>query len=97
MAYVQIDGKMEKIDSFCGEAPPRPIMSNGPRLFLEFRGLTSSRHARGFKAVYSFTESKIVSRYIVNVCFRSKYFDKSAECLVNTVLPTFGVKLASRT
>uniref|UniRef100_A0ABD2W3R3 CUB domain-containing protein n=2 Tax=Trichogramma kaykai TaxID=54128 RepID=A0ABD2W3R3_9HYME len=57
VAYVQIDGKMEKIDSFCGESAPRPLMSNGPRLLLEFRGLTASRHARGFKATYSFLEN----------------------------------------
>ncbi|CAB0036713.1 unnamed protein product [Trichogramma brassicae] len=57
VAYVQIDGKMEKIDSFCGESAPRPLMSNGPRLLLEFRGLTASRHARGFKATYSFLET----------------------------------------
>ncbi|XP_011497210.1 PREDICTED: suppressor of lurcher protein 1 [Ceratosolen solmsi marchali] len=57
MVYVLIDGKMEKIESFCGETQPRPLMSNGPRLLLEFRGLTSSRHIRGFKATYFFTEN----------------------------------------
>ncbi|KAK1122525.1 hypothetical protein K0M31_008977 [Melipona bicolor] len=58
VAYVHIDRKKEKIDLFCGEKPARPIMSNGPRLSLEFNGITSSRQSRGFKAVYSFTESK---------------------------------------
>ncbi|XP_014215777.1 suppressor of lurcher protein 1 [Copidosoma floridanum] len=57
VAYVSIESKMEKIDSFCGESPPRPLMSNGPRLLLEFQGITSSRHVRGFKATYSFTEN----------------------------------------
>ncbi|KAG7190945.1 hypothetical protein KM043_006998 [Ampulex compressa] len=57
VAYVHIEGKKEKIDSFCGEISPRPIMSNGPRLSLEFHGVTSSRHSRGFKAMYSFTEN----------------------------------------
>ncbi|XP_076547190.1 sol1 isoform X1 [Osmia lignaria lignaria] len=57
VAYVHIDRKKEKIDAFCGEKPSRPIMSNGPRLSLEFHGSTSSRHSRGFKAVYSFTEN----------------------------------------
>lgn len=60
MAFVQIDGTMEKIDSFCDEVRPRPLMSNGPRMMLEFNGLTSSRDSRGFKAVYTFTESKFV-------------------------------------
>lgn len=58
VAYVPIDGKMEQIDAFCGTAPPRPIMSNGPKLQLEFRGVLSSRQAKGFKAIYSFIESK---------------------------------------
>ncbi|XP_066581452.1 suppressor of lurcher protein 1 [Prorops nasuta] len=56
-AFVHIDGKLEKIDSFCGEAPPRPLMSNGPRLYLEFRGTQSSRHSKGFRANYFFTEN----------------------------------------
>lgn len=58
VAFVHIEGKMEKIDAFCGAAPPRPIMSNGARLLLEFRGVQSSRQAKGFKATYLFTESK---------------------------------------
>ncbi|KAJ8682595.1 hypothetical protein QAD02_018387, partial [Eretmocerus hayati] len=57
VASVPVDGQMERIDSFCGETPPRPIMSNGPRLLLEFKGVTSSRQARGFKAMYTFTEN----------------------------------------
>ncbi|XP_032670987.1 suppressor of lurcher protein 1 [Odontomachus brunneus] len=57
VAYVHIDGKKDKIDSFCGDTPPRPIMSNGPWLSLEFQGLTSSRHSRGFKVTYSFMEN----------------------------------------
>ncbi|XP_015603832.1 suppressor of lurcher protein 1 isoform X2 [Cephus cinctus] len=57
VAFVHIDGKMEKIDSFCGTTLPTPLMSNGPRLLLEFRGVTSSRYSKGFKATYSFTEN----------------------------------------
>ncbi|XP_077266837.1 CUB domain-containing protein Sol1 isoform X1 [Temnothorax americanus] len=57
VAFVHIDGKKDKIDSFCGEVPARPIMSNGPRLSLEFQGVTSSRHSRGFKATYTFMEN----------------------------------------
>jgi hypothetical protein len=51
---------MEKIDSFCGSTVPKPLMSNGPRLMLEFRGIYSSRYSRGFKATYSFTESEYI-------------------------------------
>lgn len=60
-AYVLIEGRMEKIESFCGNNMPKPLMSNGPRLMLEFAGLYSSRIVRGFKAVYTFTESKQIS------------------------------------
>ncbi|KAJ8974756.1 hypothetical protein NQ317_019160 [Molorchus minor] len=57
IAFVQIDGRMEKIDSFCGTSLPKPVMSNGPRLKLEFQSLIASRYSRGFKAIYSFTEN----------------------------------------
>ncbi|XP_068911532.1 suppressor of lurcher protein 1 isoform X2 [Tenebrio molitor] len=57
MAFVHIDGRMEKIDSFCGSTLPKPVMSNGPRLKLEFQSLYASRYSRGFKATYSFTEN----------------------------------------
>ncbi|XP_044261813.1 suppressor of lurcher protein 1 isoform X1 [Tribolium madens] len=57
MAFVHIDGRMEKIDSFCGNTLPKPVMSNGPRLKLEFQSLFASRYSRGFKATYSFTEN----------------------------------------
>ncbi|KAG8251341.1 hypothetical protein J6590_081773 [Homalodisca vitripennis] len=59
MAYVLIEGRMEKIDNFCGSMVPKPLMSNGPRLMLEFRGIYSSRYARGFRATYTFTESEL--------------------------------------
>ncbi|CAG9764385.1 unnamed protein product [Ceutorhynchus assimilis] len=55
-AFVHIDGRMEKIDSFCGSSLPKPVMSNGPRLKLEFQSLYASRYSRGFNATYSFTE-----------------------------------------
>lgn len=61
VAYVHIDGRMEKIDNFCGSSVPKPLMSNGPKLILEFRGIYSSRHSRGFKATYSFTESEYIT------------------------------------
>ncbi|XP_063243497.1 suppressor of lurcher protein 1-like [Bacillus rossius redtenbacheri] len=57
VAFVHISGRKEKIDAFCGTALPKPIMSNGPRLMLEFRGIYSSPYSTGFKATYSFTEN----------------------------------------
>ncbi|XP_074038845.1 sol1 [Leptinotarsa decemlineata] len=56
-AFINIDGRMEKIDNFCGNVLPKPIMSNGPRLKLEFQSLVASRYSRGFKATYSFIEN----------------------------------------
>lgn len=57
-AFVNVDGRLEKVDTFCGTDLPKPIMSNGPKLMLEFRGMHSSRYTRGFKISYSFVESK---------------------------------------
>ncbi|XP_059476090.1 suppressor of lurcher protein 1-like isoform X2 [Neocloeon triangulifer] len=56
-AYVHLEGRSEKIDSFCGTNLPLPVMSSGSKLSLEFRGQISSRHVRGFQAFYSFTEN----------------------------------------
>ena len=58
MVYIQIEGRMEKVESICGSKLPKPIMSNGPRLQLEFRGIYSGHLPRGFNATYSFTEGK---------------------------------------
>ncbi|XP_060523819.1 suppressor of lurcher protein 1 [Cylas formicarius] len=57
VAFVHIDGRMDKLDSFCGGSLPKPVMSNGPRLKLEFQSLFASRYSRGFNATYSFTEN----------------------------------------
>ncbi|KOB77013.1 Cubilin, partial [Operophtera brumata] len=59
--FVYVDGRLEKMASFCGSERPKPIMSNGPKLSVEFRGLYSSRHSRGFKISYSFVEDYGVS------------------------------------
>ncbi|KAJ8724338.1 hypothetical protein PYW08_015812 [Mythimna loreyi] len=54
--FLYVDGRLEKMASFCGNDIPKPIMSNGPKLSIEFRGIYSSRHSRGFKISYSFVE-----------------------------------------
>jgi hypothetical protein len=69
-----MDGRSEKIDTFCGGQVPLPLMSSGPRLSLEFKGLTSSRYVRGFKALYSFTESEYLqSRRALPLSFVRKH------------------------
>ncbi|KAK4881895.1 hypothetical protein RN001_005214 [Aquatica leii] len=57
IAFVQIDGRMEKIDTYCGSTLPKPVMSNGPRLKLEFHAVSGSRYSRGFKAAFSFIQN----------------------------------------
>ncbi|XP_028160311.1 suppressor of lurcher protein 1-like [Ostrinia furnacalis] len=54
--FLYVDGRLEKMISFCGSELPKPIMSNGPKLSIEFRGMFSSRHSRGFKIAYSYVE-----------------------------------------
>lgn len=58
--FLYVDGRLEKMVSFCGNEIPKPIMSNGPKLSIEFRGIYSSRHSRGFKINYSFVEGKFL-------------------------------------
>ncbi|CAH1102418.1 unnamed protein product [Psylliodes chrysocephalus] len=55
--FIHIDGRIEKIDKFCGTNLPKPVMSNGPRLKLEFESFYTSRYSRGFKATYAFMEN----------------------------------------
>ncbi|RZF38176.1 hypothetical protein LSTR_LSTR005537 [Laodelphax striatellus] len=56
MIYVLVDGRPEKSESFCGESIPMSVMSNGPKMRLQFQGLYSASHVRGFKATYVFIE-----------------------------------------
>lgn len=54
-----IRGKFEPVETLCGDTLPKPIMSNGPKMLVEFRGRQSGKGNRGFKADYIFLESKI--------------------------------------
>lgn len=51
-------GRFELTETLCGEVMPKPIMSEGNRMRIEFKGQRSGRGNRGFKANYSFLESK---------------------------------------
>ncbi|KAK9739706.1 CUB domain [Popillia japonica] len=57
MAFVLVDGRMDKIDSYCGTVLPKPLMSNGPRLLLELQSMFGVQYSRGFRATYSFVEN----------------------------------------
>ncbi|GJQ82540.1 hypothetical protein Trydic_g12996 [Trypoxylus dichotomus] len=57
MAFVLVDGRMDKIDSYCGTTLPKPVMSNGPRLLLELQSMFGVQYSRGFRASYSFVEN----------------------------------------
>lgn len=48
----------ESEETLCGDSLPKPIMSNGPRMLLQFNGMHSGNRHRGFKADYIFLESK---------------------------------------
>lgn len=50
-------GRFEPVEVLCGNTLPKPIMSNGPRMLLEFRGRNSGSGSRGIKAEFRFLES----------------------------------------
>lgn len=51
-------GRFEPVEVLCGLTMPKPIMSNGPSMLIEFRGRNSGRGNRGIRAEYKFLESK---------------------------------------
>ncbi|CAH0723621.1 unnamed protein product, partial [Brenthis ino] len=59
--FLYVDGRLEKMASYCGNDVPKSIMSNGPKLSIEFRGIYSSRYSRGFKISYYFVEDYAVA------------------------------------
>lgn len=56
--YVPMKGRYENVERLCGTTVPKPIMSNGPKMRLEFKGTRSGKGNRGFRADYTFLESK---------------------------------------
>lgn len=51
-----MNGKYELVETLCGGTVPKPVMSNGPKMRIEFRGKQGGRN-QGFKAEYSFLKS----------------------------------------
>jgi len=62
------DGKIERVDDYCGSNTPLAVMSSGNRLRLEFNAPTSSPYVRGFSALYSFVTgtTKIMKTLLIN-------------------------------
>ncbi|ESO88956.1 hypothetical protein LOTGIDRAFT_106882, partial [Lottia gigantea] len=52
--YVMVDGKRANLGTYCGKKLPPMLMSNEPKLVLEFRSVQSSNYVTGFRAEYSF-------------------------------------------
>ncbi|KPJ02417.1 Suppressor of lurcher protein 1 [Papilio xuthus] len=52
--FLYVEGRLEKMVSLCRNELPKPIISNGPKLSMIFRGLHSLRNSRGFKISYAF-------------------------------------------
>ncbi|KAJ6638895.1 Suppressor of lurcher protein 1 [Pseudolycoriella hygida] len=57
LVYMPVKGKYEPVETLCGDTLPKPLMSNGPRMLLDFRGRHSGKGNRGFKADYVFLEN----------------------------------------
>lgn len=60
----QVKGKYEPVDFYCGAFLPKPVMSKGPKLVLQFVGKYPNHHQKvgyyGFKAEYKFVTSKCI-------------------------------------
>ncbi|EAT47848.1 AAEL001075-PA [Aedes aegypti] len=52
--FFNIDGRDEVVETLCGDTLPKPILSNGPRLLLEFRSTFNNTENKGFTADFIF-------------------------------------------
>lgn len=55
--YFKVDGRDEVVETLCGDTLPKPILSNGPWLMLEFRSTYNNTENKGFTADFSFVTS----------------------------------------
>ncbi|XP_062556910.1 suppressor of lurcher protein 1-like isoform X2 [Armigeres subalbatus] len=54
MVFFNFDGRDEVVETLCGDTLPKPILSNGPRLLLEFRSTFNNTENKGFTADFIF-------------------------------------------
>ncbi|KAK7503305.1 hypothetical protein BaRGS_00005570 [Batillaria attramentaria] len=52
--YILVNGKMEILDTYCGEKLPPMLMSNTHTMTVEFRSYRSANTVTGFRANYEF-------------------------------------------
>ncbi|CAG5131491.1 unnamed protein product, partial [Candidula unifasciata] len=52
--YIYINGQLEELNTWCGRKLPPMLMSNQPKMIVEFRSYHSTPTVTGFKAQYSF-------------------------------------------
>ncbi|XP_058116205.1 suppressor of lurcher protein 1 [Anopheles coustani] len=54
MVYYIVDGREELVETLCGVTLPKPILSNGPRMLLEFRSSFNNTENKGFNGDFFF-------------------------------------------
>ncbi|PSN43292.1 Suppressor of lurcher protein 1 [Blattella germanica] len=72
VAYVHIDGRMEKIDSFCGSTVPKPLMSN------DF-GITTGRQQAEYPCAFVFNSNETRNGTFASPNFPG-FYPRDTEC-----------------
>ncbi|KFB53549.1 AGAP004160-PA-like protein [Anopheles sinensis] len=54
MVYYIVEGREELVETLCGVTLPKPILSNGPRMLLEFRSSFNNTENKGFNGDFFF-------------------------------------------
>ncbi|XP_035774139.1 suppressor of lurcher protein 1-like [Anopheles albimanus] len=54
MVYYIVDEREELVETLCGDTLPKPILSEGPRLLLEFRSSYNNTENKGFTGDFLF-------------------------------------------
>ncbi|XP_065073281.1 suppressor of lurcher protein 1 [Ochlerotatus camptorhynchus] len=79
MVFFNIGGRDEVVETLCGDILPKPILSNGARLLLEFRSSFNNTENKGFTADYHFlTNFGVSAGYQPNQMECSFHYFKNA-------------------
>uniref|UniRef100_A0A182JB75 CUB domain-containing protein n=1 Tax=Anopheles atroparvus TaxID=41427 RepID=A0A182JB75_ANOAO len=71
MVYYIVNGREELVETLCGVTLPKPILSDGPRLLLEFRSSFNNTENKGFTGDFFF---------LTNFGIPSGHQPKQSEC-----------------